>query len=214
MVGVRIANWVECSCNRRYTGTPAVDDEQLSVRKVHELRHDTRFEHMLNDPSGLDTFFGQSDTTALIGRRCLAGDLIRLQGVADVSPATDKDLRGEIRRREREQDSSAIKRVGNANTIRKVRQYPLISSFDVVYDRLIICNHENFAIWEQECSKACCNCQNPHSLQLKVANRGNKFAGRVLFKNADGLGTPPSLGGKNSMVLAASLWLLKKSVFT
>jgi len=28
--------------------------------------------------------------------------------------------------------------------------------------------------------------------------RGNRFAGKLLFKNADGRGTPLSFGGKNS----------------
>lgn len=103
---------------------------------------------------------------------------------------------------EREHRSGAVKWVGYPLAVWKIWEGRLLVCLDVVDDGSIVREDEDLSVWETECTVADVQ---TNEAQGDETYRGNRFTGKERSRNADGLGTPPSFGGKNSNELTGSV---------
>ena len=150
MVRVRVADGVGDLGDRCEASTGAVCDENLSVREMNKLGHGTPLEHVFDFPSLRDTLGSNRDTRALRGSWELRGEVRRLDRGVHCSTAANEDFRDEIGRGEWEEDRGAVYRVGDADVVRNVRKNGLRVGLNVVYDRLVVRDHEDPTVGKGE----------------------------------------------------------------
>ncbi len=114
-----------------------------------------------------------------------------------------KNFRDIVWRRKRKEDSRPIDGVCYSNIVRDVWKDGFRVLLDVVDYRLVVCDYEDPAIGKGKSTAA--NISRNINIIRETTHRGNKLAGKLLSKNAEGRTAPLSLGGKNSKEFSGSM---------